>query len=167
MFGQLVVVGNVTLEERSAQGEPLGAWRFPNTVTSGGLAYLRDMLVAATQLEMPLPPSFIAFGSGFNGSPGAGIGRFSTRIPGETARTAIVQRDRAGAASVIFHAFLGPTDNQNQTMAVVGLYAGTATEAPNSGDLLACAAIAGGPVNKNPQNSYHLDWNLTISGKFT
>ena len=123
-------------------------------LTSGGISFIRDWLIGLN----PTPPTHIALGSGT-----VTVGRYMTQLPGETFRTSIVQADASGPCSVVYHAFLGITDDLNHPVGCYGIFAGNATDRPNSGTLI---AIGNEPVpfSKNPINTYSLDIELSVSG---
>ena len=122
-------------------------------LTSGGISLIRDWLIGLN----PTPPTHIALGSGT-----ATIGRYMTQLPGETFRTSIVQADATGQAA-IFHGFLTTTDNQNHSVYCYGLFAGAATDLPNTGTLVAIASEAV-PFSKNVINTFSVDLVLQVSG---
>jgi len=161
----VILPGTVRVVERDPAGQIVSERMTHNTITSGGLSFIRDFLLGPTLAEAPNPPSYIGVGSGCaNGV--LTVGRFDTRVPGETFRAAIVQRDAGDNQSVIFHAFLSTTENLDQSVGCYGLWAGAAGASLNSGTLIAIAQEAN-PYNKNGGNTYSLDWTVAVSGKVT
>ena len=155
-------------------------WSGHNTVTSGCLSFLRDMLASETRSVtagaetlisgLPRPPTYIAVGSGFNGGSWV-TGRYMTSLPGEFLRATITSGGVAGQA-VTLYAFLasgagaGPTSH-GMPIGAYGIYAGEATGVSwptGSGVLL---AIYRDPTqqNKNFSNTLSIHWTLTLSGK--
>lgn len=127
------------------------------TLTSGGLALLSQYLAASRNDLAPQPPQYIAFGSGTTP-----MGRFNTQIPGETYRQPISSRSRDGFR-VTYGFFLNTADNQNQTIAVYGIFAGEATAQGGTGTLLAYAQEPS-PFGKSSGNTFAGDLPLTLSG---
>ena len=145
---------SVTLTE---VGQPVRTWSSHNVVTSGGLSLVRDYLAVTDPSSAPVPPTYIALGSGQ-----VLPGYYMTAQPGENFRGGIVQRDKTGL-SVIYHGFFGPADNQDQTVADYGLWAGAAASSQvGTGILFALAS--GIPFNKNTTNALSIDWTITASG---
>lgn len=158
-MASLKVIGTVKLVEYDAvSGREKRRWEVQNTVTSGGLSMLRDYLIARNPGLAPVPPLYVAMGSGLN----VPIGRFHTRVPGESYRTEVVSADPSGLAAV-FSFFLGRDDNSGHSIAAYGLYAGAATAAANSGTLFAIVA-EDVPFGKDSTSTYSGDWIITMSG---
>ena len=157
-MASLRIHGRVRVWEYDLKGNERRHWVLHNTVTSGGLTLLRDYLIARQAQLAPTPPMYLALGSGLTSQ----VGRFSTRLPGETFRTEIVAADPNGL-SAVYHFFLGTSDNSQQTVAHYGLFAGPATNAANTGILFAVVAEAL-PFSKDPTSTYAGDWTITLSG---
>lgn len=166
--GVFGVTANVRVREDGTGRE----WTASNTLTSGGAALVRDWLAAPAPGLAPAPPSFVGLASGVVQDGG----RFLTQVASEHFRTAICQRDRSGL-SVIFHAYLEPTDANGilpsgvnvlpgTTLSAVALWAGAATDQINTGTLFAVANLDPA-IHKTGAKSFSLDWIITASGKLT
>lgn len=161
MFIQLGVAGNVRLRVRDHQTGVVREWRQSNTITSGGLALLRDYLLQADPAAAPTPPSFMAVGSGVI----VDSGYYLTRLRNEQARQAIVQRDSEGL-SVVYHSYFEPTDANGAYISTFGLFARDANNVANTGTLLA-VVNNDAPFWKTAIQSFQADWVITLSGRMS
>lgn len=154
------LVGNVRCRMIDpATGTVVREWTQANTITSGGLALIRDYLLQADPGAAPTPPSFMAIGSGAVQD----TGYFLTALPNEGHRSGIVQRDAEGL-SVVYHSYFEPTDANGQHVGTFGLYARDATDDPTTGTLVAVTNNQA-PFWKDATKSFQADWVITISGK--
>lgn len=172
------IMGNIHATMVDIETGERKVWTAQNTITSGGLSFLRDFLAASVRTmgtEMlisgaPLPPTYIALGSGINGGAWQ-ASRFMTVVPGEHFRGSIATRDASGQ-SVIFHAHYSSADGNGpagtgMTIGAYGIYAGNASNAPaypGSGTLFAVAREPV-PFGKRTSNTIDIDWTITVSGK--
>ena len=126
-------------------------------VTSGGLEWIRDVFIAARNDLGPQPPQYIVVGSGI-----AAASSYVNQVPGETFRASITNRAVSGTAA-IFSTFLGPSDNQNQTISSYGLVGGKATATTGTGTLIAIANEPT-PYSMDGTQTAAIDLILTVSG---
>lgn len=127
-----------------------------NTITSGGLAMVRDYLMATQSTDAPLGPTYIALG--FGAIPDGG--RFWTVLSGESLRFPIVQR-QATTAGAVFTAFIPSGNGLGLVVNVTGLWAGNATAALGTGILVAQTALPGTVQLLSP---YSIAWTLSVQG---
>lgn len=156
LSSQFQILGNVLIK-RFSEDVLLDEWRQHNVMTSGGLSLIADFFAAPLRELVPIPPSYLVYGSG-----NVTVGRYMAQVPGETFRGQIVSRQKSGFTT-IFHGYLATSDNNSQSVATLGLVAGDASITPQSGTLVAIANVTS-PFGKDSGHSYSIEWSITVSG---